>query len=151
MPPQFIVRSHGLERDLKLRTVVYGGVEIKRLTEHGLAIFEISDPDVVLELVIKRKSPPASSDPKASADVSEPSGCDKEHSKAMNISKPNTKAPVCLHKPPEKVVANVDFKRKTCDYSAEEIEVSRHICSNARLLLLPNSKLILSSDLPKET
>lgn len=54
MAPQFLVRSQGLNHQLKLNTVVYDGVEIVRLKEGLIPVFEFAD-EVELQLVIRRK------------------------------------------------------------------------------------------------
>jgi hypothetical protein len=54
MAPQFLVRSQGLNHQLKLNTVVYDGVEIVRLKEGLIPVFEFAD-EVELQLVVRRK------------------------------------------------------------------------------------------------
>ncbi|KAL7504325.1 hypothetical protein ACHAXN_002006 [Cyclotella atomus] len=56
MGTQFIVRSQDNKFALKLRTVLYDGVEMIRLRENDIAIFEFDDPDVVVELVVRKKT-----------------------------------------------------------------------------------------------
>ena len=55
MATQFTVRSFGHKHNLELKSVTYDGVDISRVRENGFMVFEISDPDVVIELVVKRK------------------------------------------------------------------------------------------------
>eukprot|EP00956_Cyclotella_meneghiniana_P011586 scaffold16276_cov49-Cyclotella_meneghiniana.AAC.6 len=55
MGHQFLVRSQNLKHHLTLRTYVYDNVDIQRTRENGLAVFEIVDEDVVLELIVKRR------------------------------------------------------------------------------------------------
>ena len=50
MATQFIVRSHGHKHPLDLKSITYDGVEISRVRENGFMVFELSDPDVVIEL-----------------------------------------------------------------------------------------------------
>ena len=54
MSTQFLVRSDSNGHPLKLRTVLYDGLELRRTFENGVAVFEVSDSDVVIELVIRR-------------------------------------------------------------------------------------------------
>jgi hypothetical protein len=42
--------------NLKLRTIVHGGIDITRIRENGIFILEISDPDALLELTVRKKS-----------------------------------------------------------------------------------------------
>jgi hypothetical protein len=57
MATQFIVRSEGHKQALSLKTVIYDGLQIGRLQENGIHIFELpSDADITIELVVKRKS-----------------------------------------------------------------------------------------------
>jgi hypothetical protein len=57
MATQFIVRSEGHKQALSLKTVIYDGLQIGRLQENGIQIFELpSDADIIIELVVKRKS-----------------------------------------------------------------------------------------------
>ena len=56
MGHQFLVRSQGHKHHLRLKTVVHDGVDITRLHKDGMAVFEITDPDVVLELIVRCKS-----------------------------------------------------------------------------------------------
>jgi hypothetical protein len=53
---QFLVRSHGLENHLKVKSVVYDEVKVMRVKENGMPVFEIIDPDAIIELVIRRKA-----------------------------------------------------------------------------------------------
>jgi hypothetical protein len=53
---QFLVRSHGLENHLKVKSVVYDEVKVMRVKENGMPVFEIIDPDPIIELVIRRKA-----------------------------------------------------------------------------------------------
>jgi hypothetical protein len=57
MATQFIVRSEGNKQALSLKPVVYDGLQIGSLIENGVHIFELpSDADIIIELVVKRKS-----------------------------------------------------------------------------------------------
>jgi hypothetical protein len=60
MAEQFIVRSQGLKQQLKLNFVVYDGVEVIRLKEGLIPVFEFAD-EVELQLVVRRKKPAAAS------------------------------------------------------------------------------------------
>lgn len=55
MATQFIVRSQD-KQPFGLRTVIYPGIEIKRTKENDIAVFELTDSDLIVELVVKRKS-----------------------------------------------------------------------------------------------
>ena len=57
MGQQFIVRSQGLKHHIKeLKTVAYDGVKITRCWENNIAVFELSDPDAIIELVVRKPS-----------------------------------------------------------------------------------------------
>jgi hypothetical protein len=105
MATQFVVRSQGHRRPLQLKTLLYDGVEIVRVRENGIAIFDIVDPDddVILELVIKRKhsssaavdidgvdaaeTQPAVATPKASSDKKKRARKKPSPDKQINIDK----------------------------------------------------------------
>ena len=59
MAAQFIFRSQN-KLPFSLRTVIYPGIEIKRIKENDVAVFELIDAnnssDLIVELVVKRKS-----------------------------------------------------------------------------------------------
>jgi hypothetical protein len=76
MGHQIILRSQGLNHDLALKTTVYGKVEITRSEENGVAILEISDPNAVLELVVREKN----------GDVSKPSSIFTMSPRAGSVS-----------------------------------------------------------------
>jgi hypothetical protein len=99
MATQFIVRSEGNKHALSLKTVVYDGLDIRRLQENGIPIFELpSDEDMIIELVVKRKNSSASeTNPKPASNSS-------KKRKATDFKTPD------------------DILRKR--YSAEEITVS---------------------------
>jgi hypothetical protein len=56
MGTQFIVRSQDNKFALKRRTFLYDGVKIIRSCEDDVAIFKFDDPDLVVELVVRKKS-----------------------------------------------------------------------------------------------
>eukprot|EP00956_Cyclotella_meneghiniana_P028906 scaffold68541_cov36-Cyclotella_meneghiniana.AAC.1 len=59
MGRQFLVRSHNLQHHLTLRTLVYDNIDLQRSRdENGLAVFEIGEDDVVLELIVRKRSRP---------------------------------------------------------------------------------------------
>jgi hypothetical protein len=76
MTTQFIVRSEGEKQLLAFSTMCYDGINLTTVTEGGITIFEISDPDAVIELVVRRKSPIAAAVapacPYDESDVSKP-------------------------------------------------------------------------------
>ena len=55
MSTQFLVRSQNNEHTLTLRTLLYDGLELHRIQDDGMAVFEIADADVLIELVVRRK------------------------------------------------------------------------------------------------
>jgi hypothetical protein len=112
---QFIVRSQGLKHHLTLKTISYGGIEITRLLEDGVAVFEISDPDAVLELVVKRKN----------GDVCK-SGTGHRTAASFKTTTTNST------KPSNKQHSNGSQKRKSCDISASS-EISGSQSAGARM------------------
>eukprot|EP00956_Cyclotella_meneghiniana_P037604 scaffold141365_cov38-Cyclotella_meneghiniana.AAC.1 len=63
MGRQFLVRSHNLQHHLTLRTLIYDNIDLQRSRdENGLAVFEIGEDDVVLELIVRRRRPVAAQD-----------------------------------------------------------------------------------------
>eukprot|EP00956_Cyclotella_meneghiniana_P024977 scaffold51137_cov24-Cyclotella_meneghiniana.AAC.1 len=80
MGRQFLVRSHNLQHHLTLRTLVYDNVELQRSRdENGLAVFEIGEDDVVLELIVRRRRPVAASHKNAKGDNSKSKNSDGEN------------------------------------------------------------------------
>jgi hypothetical protein len=108
MATQFIVRSEGNKQALSLKTVVYDGLDIRRLQEDGIPIFELpSDEEMIIELVVKRKNSSTSeTNPKSAPNSS-------KKRKAADLKTPD------------------DILRKR--YSAEEIAV-RYISWLYRLI-----------------
>jgi hypothetical protein len=53
---QFTVCSQNSKHPLLLQAVLHDGIEISRRQADGIAVFELLDPDVTVELVVRRKT-----------------------------------------------------------------------------------------------
>jgi len=73
------VRSQDSKYHLRLITKVHEGIQLTRLREDGVAVFEVSDPDLELELIFKKRKPPMIV-----------GGGDKEGNKGNDTSQPRT-------------------------------------------------------------
>eukprot|EP00956_Cyclotella_meneghiniana_P022161 scaffold41436_cov37-Cyclotella_meneghiniana.AAC.1 len=56
MATQFLVRSPGNKHAISLKTILYDGVGLSRVDDNGMAVFELSDADVEVEIVVRRKN-----------------------------------------------------------------------------------------------
>jgi hypothetical protein len=57
MGTQFIVRSQHNKHALALKTVIYDGIQmIRSRDENDVAVFEFTDPDVLVELVVRKNN-----------------------------------------------------------------------------------------------
>ena len=54
MATQFLVRSPGNKHAIPVKAVLYDGVELTKIDEDGMSVFQLSDPGVTVELVVRR-------------------------------------------------------------------------------------------------
>lgn len=54
MATQFLVRTPGNKHAINLKTILHDEIELIRIDEDGMAIFELPAADVVVELVVRR-------------------------------------------------------------------------------------------------
>jgi hypothetical protein len=55
MSTQFLVKSRNNKCVLDFKTILYDGAEVTRLNKGGLTVLEILDPDVTVEVVVRRR------------------------------------------------------------------------------------------------
>eukprot|EP00956_Cyclotella_meneghiniana_P034392 scaffold104364_cov36-Cyclotella_meneghiniana.AAC.2 len=55
MATQFLVRTPGNKHAINLKTILHDEIELIRIDEDGMAIFELPAADVVVELVVRRQ------------------------------------------------------------------------------------------------
>ena len=55
MATQFLVRTPGNKHTINLKTILHDEIELIRIDEDGMAIFELPAADVVVELVVRRQ------------------------------------------------------------------------------------------------
>ena len=138
MTTQFIVRSESNAYPLKLRTILYDGLGLRRTTENGIPVFEINDSDVVIELVIRR-----SFDSDAGGSSSNNNASAEKESSAVSAAREEA-----ADKPGAKPAEHPTKKISSIARSIEpgsEIQVSCHAIScNVVLLSRP---FILSSSI----
>lgn len=72
IPSKIISWSHGLENHLQVKSVVYDGVKIARVKENGMPVFEIIDPDAIIEIAVRRKAAVTGDDLRENKDVYKP-------------------------------------------------------------------------------
>lgn len=57
-PVTIIFEPRSSKHHLRLTTRVHEGIQLTRLREDGVAVFEVSDPDLELELIVKKRKSP---------------------------------------------------------------------------------------------
>ena len=115
MATQFLVRSESNAHPLKLRTILHDGLEIRRSTENGVAVFEMTDPNVVIELVMRRNVGSAAAGDATNNGVSARKQCNKASAVAVEAADESEA------KSPSRQVASDELSSNT-DPAIEESE-----------------------------